>query len=322
MKNLIFALLILSALPAHALNKVQKQGIKNSAECLAAGATDATCLPEDAQVYLTTLSKRLDTAITAQDFVKNLTTLSFLSNTDKVTTFQGSASATSSVTYTLPTADGTTGQVLATNGSGVLSWAAPGGSSSWTENGSDIYFNTGNVGIGLTNPSASLEVKSQINLAGATSGHVGIKAANAAGSTVFTLPTADGSNQNVLVTNGSAQLSFLKSILNNTDTSNNYTLHGALVNCSTGSCSIVASDGTWFSVTRPATGQATLTWSANVWAADPFCNATVYNYGGCNSVVVAGRSSGTNITFQVNNTAGSGIDCGFMVMCYGIRGSL
>ena len=37
------------------------------------------------------------------------------------------AAAAGSATYTLPSADGTTGQVLSTNGSGVLSWATGGG---------------------------------------------------------------------------------------------------------------------------------------------------------------------------------------------------
>lgn len=50
------------------------------------------------------------------------------------TKFQASASQTqAAITYTLPVADGTNGQVLATNGSGGLSWAtATGGSSKWT----------------------------------------------------------------------------------------------------------------------------------------------------------------------------------------------
>lgn len=49
------------------------------------------------------------------------------------------ASATS-VTYTLPTADGTSGQVLSTNGSGTLSWTAAGGSSAGAiPNGVQIF---------------------------------------------------------------------------------------------------------------------------------------------------------------------------------------
>lgn len=45
--------------------------------------------------------------------------------------FQGPATVSSNVTWTLPSADGTTGQVLSTNGSGTLSWAtaAAGGAS-------------------------------------------------------------------------------------------------------------------------------------------------------------------------------------------------
>ena len=41
--------------------------------------------------------------------------------------FQGPATVSSNVTWTLPAADGTSGQVLSTNGSGTLSWATGGG---------------------------------------------------------------------------------------------------------------------------------------------------------------------------------------------------
>jgi hypothetical protein len=40
--------------------------------------------------------------------------------------FQAPATIVSNVTWTLPATDGTTGQVLATNGSGTLSWATSG----------------------------------------------------------------------------------------------------------------------------------------------------------------------------------------------------
>jgi hypothetical protein len=86
------------------------------------------------------------------------------------------AAAAGSTTYTLPSADGTSGQLLSTNGSGTLSWATGGsGSSQWTTTGSDIYYNTGNVGIGTATPSAwatykALQISSTAGLAAASGG--------------------------------------------------------------------------------------------------------------------------------------------------------
>ena len=61
------------------------------------------------------------------------------------------------VTWTLPAADGTSAQVLSTNGTGTLSWATA-GSSQWTTTGSDIYYTTGKVGIGTATPAYALDV--------------------------------------------------------------------------------------------------------------------------------------------------------------------
>ncbi len=67
---------------------------------------------------------------------------------------------------------------------------------------------SGRVGIGTTSPGAMLDVAGAIRMSGATSGYTGFQPAAAAGSTVWTLPTADGSNGQVLTTNGSGILSW------------------------------------------------------------------------------------------------------------------
>lgn len=68
--------------------------------------------------------------------------------------------------------------------------------------------NGGNIGINTASPGSALDVKGTLRLSGATSGYVGFAPAAAAGSTTYTLPSADGSNGQVLTTNGSGTLSW------------------------------------------------------------------------------------------------------------------
>jgi len=75
--------------------------------------------------------------------------------------------------YTLPTADGSIGEVLTTNGSGNVSWTSVSGGSDadWTVSGNNQYSAvSGNVGIGTVNPSTKLEVAGQLKITGGAPG--------------------------------------------------------------------------------------------------------------------------------------------------------
>ncbi len=68
--------------------------------------------------------------------------------------------------------------------------------------------NSGNLGIGTTSPGSKLDVKGTLRLSGSTSGYVGLAPAAAAGSTTYTLPSADGTSGQLLSTNGTGTLSW------------------------------------------------------------------------------------------------------------------
>lgn len=79
-------------------------------------------------------------------------------------TLQGpSSTMSSSYVLKLPLNQGGVGQVLSNDGSGNLSWITPVSvGSQWNTSGSDIYYSTGNVGIGNSAPSEKLEVTGNI----------------------------------------------------------------------------------------------------------------------------------------------------------------
>lgn len=67
--------------------------------------------------------------------------------------------------FRLPLDDGTPGQVLATNGSGVLGFVTASGSGLWSSAaGGKIYYSTGFVGIGTNNPPYPLSMKHNTDL--------------------------------------------------------------------------------------------------------------------------------------------------------------
>jgi hypothetical protein len=96
--------------------------------------------------------------------------------------FQGPATIAADVTWTLPAADGTNGQVLSTNGTGTLSWATGGGGGGATDkieegNSSAEVIDTGSDGrfVVTTEGSERLRVNSagEIGIAGANYGTSG-----------------------------------------------------------------------------------------------------------------------------------------------------
>src|SRR6202000_1128431 len=100
--------------------------------------------------------------------------------------------------YTLPAADGTSGQVLTTNGSGIISWqsTAVGGNvvGPGTSTNNALALFSGTTGKLIQNSSATL-ASGVLSLTGLVIG-------------TQTYPASDGTSGQVLSTNGSGTLSW------------------------------------------------------------------------------------------------------------------
>ena len=86
--------------------------------------------------------------------------------------------------------------------------AISGHSAITTDASSNLLVSSGSVGVGTASPGSKLDVKGTLRLSGSTSGFVGLAPAAAAGSTIYTLPAADGTSGQMLRTNGSGTLSW------------------------------------------------------------------------------------------------------------------
>ena len=132
------------------------------------------------------------------------------------------ASLSGNTTYTLPSADGLSGQFLTTDGTGALSWSTPVGAGDVSGPASStddaiVRFNgtTGKViqnsGVIIDDSNnVTLQTEGSLRLADNDStNYVGFKAPSVVASNVtWTLPATDGTNGQALKTNGSGTLSW------------------------------------------------------------------------------------------------------------------
>ena len=156
----------------------------------------------------------------------------------------GTVNGALTVTGTTTLATSLTGLLKGT--SGVVSTATSGTDYAPATSGTSILKGNGSGGfsnavantdyLAVNNPIATGVLK----LNGSSSGYVGLQGAAAAGSTTYTLPSADGSNGQVLSTNGTGTLSWTTAattitISNDTSTATN--VYPAFLSATTGTAS-------------------------------------------------------------------------------------
>jgi hypothetical protein len=202
--------------------------------------------------------------------------------------FQGPATVATNVTWTLPSVDGASGEVLTTNGSGTLSWSAGGGGgtgdvvgpASSTDNAFARFdLTTGkllqNSNATLSDAGAPIFVGS-VDISGTSASGADIKlyedtdngtnyvafkaAASIPANVTWTLPAADGASGEVLSTDGSGTLSWSAggggSITVSNDTATAANIYPLLANVVSGTVSNVFTSNASI-VYQPSTGQLT-----------------------------------------------------------------
>ena len=141
--------------------------------------------------------------------------------------FKAPSSITANKMWTLPATDGSSSQVLTTNGSGVLSWSSPtasaagsdtyvqfndGGSAIGADSGLTYNKTTDTLSVGISSGAGILNLNGQgeLRLRDSDSTHyVALKSAGTITTSVtWTLPSSDGSAGTILTTDGSGTLSF------------------------------------------------------------------------------------------------------------------
>jgi hypothetical protein len=121
---------------------------------------------------------------------------------------QSAATVTSNITFTLPSADGTAGQVVSTNGSGALSFVTA-ASGDVTLTGTQTLTNKTLASPTVTGD-LTINAQGDLRLADSdSSNYVALQAPSTVASNItFTLPSVDGTAGQVVSTDGSGALSF------------------------------------------------------------------------------------------------------------------
>ena len=183
--------------------------------------------------------------------------LKLYEDTDDGTNYAGLKAGTmaSDVTWTLPTAHGTSGQSITTDGLGTLSWTSEGAFSTMTASGAV----TANANLSVKNGATSAGTVTLYEDSDDGSNYAGLKAGTMASDVTWTLPTADGTSGQVISTDGSGALSW--------SSVSGGSLTNATTSIGTGSATAnLASDGDYDLVLKTGnstTGSITITDGAN-----------------------------------------------------------